>query len=241
VFAVKGGRYITHMLRLREIATPLANFFASGLFNLRDKLGPILWQLPPNLRFERERFNQFLQLLPRDTVSAAALARRRERWMKGRVRLSVDAERPMRHAIEVRNASFCTPEFLELLRAHGVALVIADTAQRWPMLQDLTADFVYLRLHGDRQLYRSGYGEVALERWAERIRAWAGGGEPADAVLVGPRAALCASRDVYCFFDNTDDKLRAPVDAGSLMHKLGLRPVVAAQRSDARIARSMGR
>ncbi|HJS90449.1 MAG TPA: DUF72 domain-containing protein [Steroidobacteraceae bacterium] len=223
VFSLKGGRYITHMLRLRNVEEPLANFFASGVFNLRDKLGPILWQFPPNFRYDPERMERFFRLLPLDTESACSLARRRSPWMKGRVRLAVDARRPLRHAVEVRHESFLEPSFVELLRAHQVALVIAETAGQWPMPQDVTADFIYMRLHGDKELYRSGYSDRALSRWAQRIRAWHQGSEPADAVKIsdsGPPSRK--PRDIYCYFDNTDVKLRAPVDARSLMRKLGI-------------------
>ncbi len=205
VFAVKGGRYITHMKKLRDVDAALANFFASGIFNLREKLGPILWQLPPIMRYDRERIANFLELLPPDTAAALRLARRRAAWMKGRTRLAIDDERPLRHAIEIRHASFLVPEFMAQLRAHEVALVVAETAGKWPMPVEVTADFMYLRLHGDKQLYVSGYGDKALERWAGRIRGWS------------------RDRDVYCYFDNTDVKLRAPVDAQALMRKLGLR------------------
>jgi uncharacterized protein YecE (DUF72 family) len=204
VFAVKGGRYITHMKRLRDIETPLANFFASGIFNLREKLGPFLWQLPPTMRYDRERIASFLSWLPADTTAALRLARRRAAWMKGRTRLAIDEQRPLRHAIEIRHESFLVPEFFEQLRARDVALVIAETAGKWPMPHEVTAGFMYLRLHGDRQIYVSGYGDKALERWAARIREWS------------------RARDVYCYFDNTDVKLRAPVDAQSLMRKLGV-------------------
>lgn len=208
VFSLKGGRYITHMLRLRGIEEPLANYFASGIFNLREKLGPILWQFPPNFKYDRERMEHFLRLLPRDTEAACSLARKRSAWMKGRVRLAVDARRPLRHAVEVRHESFVDPSFVELLREQRVALVIAETAGLWPMAQDVTADFIYMRLHGDKELYRSGYSDRALSRWARRIRAWHDEG--------------ATPRDVYCYFDNTDVKLRAPVDARSLMRKLGI-------------------
>jgi uncharacterized protein YecE (DUF72 family) len=207
VFAVKGGRFITHMRKLREVKEPLANFFASGIFNLREKLGPVLWQLPPTLKYDRGRLEAFLALLPPDTRSASNLARRRSRWMKGRTRLSVDANRPLRHAIEIRHESFLDPSFIELLRAHQVALVVAETAGLWPLVFDITSSFVYLRLHGDKHLYRSGYSNAALDRWATRIRDWSAGRDPCD---------------VYCFFDNTDDKLRAPRDAQTLMRKLGI-------------------
>jgi uncharacterized protein YecE (DUF72 family) len=225
VFAVKGPRYITHMLRLRQVEKPLANFLASGLFKLREKLGPILWQLPPNFAFDPERLETFLALLPRTLVDAAALARRRERFMRGRVSLSTGPDHVLRHALEVRHESFIDPRFVRLLRKHHVALVCAETAGLWPMLGDVTADFLYLRLHGDKRLYRSGYGDKALQRWAERICAWSRGNEPRDIPKAAdPRAKpKQASRDVYCFFDNTDEKLRAPADAKALMRKLALR------------------
>jgi uncharacterized protein YecE (DUF72 family) len=223
VFSLKGGRYITHMLKLRRIEEPLANYFASGVFNLREKLGPILWQFPPNFKFDRERMESFFRLLPRDTEAACSLARKRSAWMKGRVRLAVDAARPLRHAVEVRHESFLDPSFVDLLREQQIALVVAETAGKWPMAQDVTADFIYMRLHGDKELYRSGYSDRALSRWAQRIRAWHEGSEPADAEKIttgGPPSK--EPRDIYCYFDNTDVKLRAPVDAQSLMRKLGI-------------------
>ena len=223
VFAVKGGRFITHMRKLRAVEEPLANFLASGLFNLREKLGPILWQFPPNLKYDRARLEPFLELLPHDTEAALRLARRRSAWMTGRVRLGVDAKRAVRHAIEIRHESFLTPSFVDLLRSHAVGLVIAETAGRWPLYEDITADFVYLRLHGDQELYRSGYSDDALNRWARRITAWRNGNEPADArKIVSSASQSGKARDVFCFFDNTDAKLRAPFDAQSLMEKLEL-------------------
>ena len=225
MFAVKGGRYITHMLKLRNVEEALANFLASGLFNLKEKLGPILWQFPPVFKYDRARLEPFLQMLPHDTQSACALARRRSAWMKGRTRLAIDANRELRHAIEIRHESFLDPSFIELLRAHNIALVIAETAGLWPMVHDITADFVYLRLHGDKELYRSGYSDKALERWARRIRAWSDGAEPDDArKVLDKKPPASNERDIYCFFDNTDVKLRAPVDAQALMRKLGLQP-----------------
>jgi len=224
VFAVKGPRYITHMLRLRQVEKPLANFFASGIFRLREKLGPILWQFPPNFAFDAERLASFLALLPRDLNEAAALARKRDAFMRGRVALSIGANHKIRHALEVRHESFKDRHFVRLLRKHHVALVIAETAGRWPMLQDITADFLYLRLHGDKELYRSGYSDRALVRWAARISAWSRGTEPSDAIKAEPQAKSTArARAVYCFFDNTDAKLRAPADAKTLMKKLHLR------------------
>jgi uncharacterized protein YecE (DUF72 family) len=218
MFSVKGPRYITHMRRLKEVEKPLANFFASGLFNLREKLGPILWQFPPDFKYDKERMRAFLALLPRDTAAAAVIARKREPFMKGRVRLSADAKRPLRYAIEIRNDSFLDRSFIDLLREHNVAAVIAESARRWPMIQDITADFLYMRLHGDTEIYRSGYSDKALRRWAVRIAAWSRGTEPGDARKIVPkRVPVKKKRDVYCFFDNTDVKLRAPFDAQTLL------------------------
>lgn len=207
VFALKGPRYITHMLRLRNAEEPLANFLASGIFNLREKLGPVLWQFPPSFKFDPPRMEDFFKLLPHDTAAAAKIARKRGSRMKGRAKLAIDQKRPLRHAVEIRHDSFKDPAFLKLLRRYNIALVIAETARRWPMMLDITADFIYMRLHGDKELYRSGYSDKALNRWARRMAAW-----------------RRSRRDVYCYFDNTDVKLRAPFDARSLMKKLSLRP-----------------
>lgn len=221
VFSVKGNRYITHILRLKDIETPLANVFASGVFNLREKLGPFLWQFPPNFKFDPERVERFFKLLPHDTEQALKLARRRDARMKGRTRLAIDQNRPLRHAMEIRHSSFVDPAFVEMLREYRVALVVADTAGKWPYREDVTADFVYLRLHGDKELYASGYSDAALTRWAERIRAWRAGREPDDAQRIAGPAAQLKSRDVYCYFDN-DIKVKAPFDARRLIDMLGL-------------------
>jgi uncharacterized protein YecE (DUF72 family) len=224
VFAVKGGRFITHMRKLRDIERPLANFFASGVLALKEKLGPILWQFPPTFRYDAERFERFFDLLPHDTEAAVRLARRRDARLKGRAVLATDARRPVRHAVEIRHDSFLDASFVELLRAHNIALVVAETARRWPMTHDVTADFVYMRLHGDKELYRSGYGDKALDKWARRIEAWHRGSYPEDAQHIArPLKKSRRARDVYCFFDNTDVKLRAPFDARRLMAKLGVK------------------
>jgi uncharacterized protein YecE (DUF72 family) len=222
VFAVKGSRYITHMLKLRNVDAPLANFFASGVLRLNAKLGPILWQFPPQLAFEEERFAAFFGLLPRDSQAAATLARGHDERVAGRTWLTVDANRPLRHAVEIRHPSFVDPRFVALLRRHRIALVVADTAGRWPLLEDLSADFVYLRLHGDKELYASGYSAAALDDWARRIDAWRHGGQVADARLIAPSSGRArASRDVYCYFDN-DVKVHAPYDAAHLAARLGV-------------------
>ena len=230
VFSVKGPRYLTHMLRLREVDKPLANFLASGVLRLGRKLGPILWQLPPTLRYEPERMEAFLSRLPTDTGQALAMARRRDvDRMRGRSALAIDRSRRLRHAMEVRHDSFCDPAFLAQLRRHGVAWVVADTAGKWPYAEDVTTDFVYIRLHGDTELYASGYGPAATERWAERIRGWSDGREAADATRIGGTATR-QRRDVYCYFDN-DAKVHAPFDALALMARLGISSSAAAPES----------
>lgn len=216
VFAIKGSRFITHMRRLREVRTGLANFLASGVLRLESKLGPFLWQLAPQFRLNLELLDEFFALLPRDTQAAVDLACEHEAWMKGRVCLETSARRPLRHAIEIRHASFVAPEFIRLLRRHNVALVCADTVE-WPLLMDVTAGFVYVRLHGSEQLYASGYDEEALDRWAARVAAWARGSQPDDGTYASTiRPAKRATRDVYVYFDN-DAKVRAPFDALGLM------------------------
>ena len=224
VFAVKGPRFITHMKKLRDVETPLANFLASGVFNLRNKFGPILWQFPPQFPYDRERMGRFFALLPHDFATALRVARRRDHRLKGRACLSIDENRPIRHAVEIRHESYLTESFVDLLREHNIALVVAETARKWPMTHDVTADFIYMRLHGDKKLYISGYSDKALERWAARIKAWTVGREPLDTQKVSPVKAPTKPRDVYCYFDNTDVKLRAPVDAQTLMRKLDMQP-----------------
>jgi uncharacterized protein YecE (DUF72 family) len=213
MFSVKAPRYISHILRLKEADTALANFFASGVLALKAKLGPVLWQVPPNFRFEPERLEAFFKLLPHTTRDAAALARKHDRRLNGRVLTKADADRPLRHALEIRHESFRDPAFITLLRRHKVALVVADTVE-WPCLMDETSDFVYCRLHGSEQLYVSGYTEAALKTWAGRVKAWASGG-----VAKGPRVGQPGRkrmRDVFVYFDN-DAKVKAPYDAQSLM------------------------
>ena len=218
VFALKGSRFITHMKQLRGVETPLANFFASGVLALNEKLGPFLWQLSPRLPFDEERLDRFLALLPHDTEAAASLARHHDPRVAGRVLTGTDRRAPLRHAIEIRHPSFLNPAFMRLLRRHGVALVFADAAG-WPYAEDVTADFIYIRLHGSEKLYASGYDDTALDGWAARIARWASGDQADDATLVeaGPRSPR--PRDVYVYFDN-DAELRAPFDAQTLRDRL---------------------
>lgn len=224
LFAVKGPRFITHMRRLREPQTPLANFFASGVLRLGRKLGPILWQLPPSLAFDEVLIEDFLALLPREPEAASALAARHDDRVRGRAWLKADGVPALRHALEIRHESFVDPAFVALLRRHDVALVCADTVD-WPLLMDVTSDFVYCRLHGSQELYRSGYDQAALDSWAGRVGLWSRGRPMQDGRFADPRhKAKPKARDVFVFFDNTD-KLRAPEDARGLMRRLGQEPL----------------
>jgi uncharacterized protein YecE (DUF72 family) len=220
VFAVKGSRFITHMLKLRNLETALPNFFASGVLRLREKLGPILWQFPERFPVDLDRFARFLDALPATSHEAAALARRHDERLEGRAWTEAEVSIPLRHAFEIRQPGLFGPEFVALLREHGAALVFADTAGRWPYAEDLTAEFVYVRLHGAEQLYTSGYTDPQLDWWAARIRAWRRGGQPADAACVSTAAPpRSRGRDVYVYFDN-DAKVHAPFDAIRLKERL---------------------
>ena len=218
VFAVKGSRFITHMLKLRNVEIALANFFASGLLALGPKLGPILWQLPPSFSFRADVLESFFKLLPRTMEQAADLATGHDVRLAGRAFVEPSTDGPVRHAIEIRHQSFVSEEFVALLRRHRIALVCADTVE-WPLLMDVTADFVYCRLHGSEVLYASGYDAQALDKWAERVVAWATGGEAEGEQASNKPAAKAEGRDVYVYFDN-DAKVRAPFDAQGLMERV---------------------
>jgi uncharacterized protein YecE (DUF72 family) len=203
LFAVKGPRFVTHLKQLRDVRTPVANFLASGVLALGPKLGPVLWQLPARTRFDAGRLGAFLELLPRSTGAAAALAAEHDARLDGRAHLEVDADRPLRHALEVRHESFRDAGLLALLREHGVALVLADSAGTWPVFDEVTAGFAYVRLHGQDELYTSGYTPDALDAWAARVRAW-----------------CAAGLDAFVYFDNDADG-RAPFDAAALAARFG--------------------
>lgn len=204
VFSAKGPRFITHIRRLDDVQEPLANFFASGILALGPKLGAILWQLPPSQEFEPYLIEKFFALLPMTTTDAATLARQRGARMTGKEHLETDADRPVRHAMEVRHPSFADPAFVELCRRYGVAPVLGDSGGKWPVIDEATTDFRYARLHADTALYPSGaYEPSDLDAWAERIRGWLGDGQHA-----------------FVYFDN-DTKVRAPIDALGLIERLG--------------------
>lgn len=200
-FAIKGSRYITQMLKLRRFEPALANFFASGILRLGPTLGPILWQLPPQLPFDRERAETFFAALPRTIAGAERWARRHDQRTTGRAALTAARgfAGPLRHALEVRHQTWLADEALALMRAFDIALVAADTAGRHPFSVERTATFGYVRLHGAEQIYASRYRVGDLTRWATRIVEWAQHGA-----------------DVYVYFDN-DARGHAPHDAMRLL------------------------
>jgi uncharacterized protein YecE (DUF72 family) len=222
VFAVKGGRYISHLKRLVDVEGALANFFASGLLGLGPKLGPVLWQLPATLTFDADVLESFLELLPRTIGEASQLAERHDdkvaadRALTGpppEDRTEGWQDRPVRHALEFRSETFAVAAAFEVMRRHRVACVLADTAGRWPRVDEVTSDFAYARLHGDQELYASGYSDTALDAWADRCRGW-----------------QAAGLDVFAYFDN-DIKGFAPYDAMRLLDRLGSAPPLSLERS----------
>lgn len=215
VFAVKGSQYITHRKRLKDVRIPLANFLASGVLLLGDKLGPILWQFPPWEKFELERFGDFMKLLPRTTGEAAKLAS--ENTIKKTENAWTDAisEIPLRYAFEPRNDTFFVREFVELLRENNMALTFADSAGKFGYGEDVTSELIYIRLHGKDKLYESDYSDDELAEWAGRIRTWTKGGEPRDAKKIVKEKPRKVERDVFVYFDNSI-KVHAPFDAMSL-------------------------
>jgi uncharacterized protein YecE (DUF72 family) len=204
VFAVKGSRYITHMLKLRNFEHPLANFFASGLLLLGKSLGPILWQLPPQLPWDEPRARAFFDALPRDLASAERWARRHDQRTTGRAALRAPdgRESPLRHAIEIRHPSWLSDAALKVLREANIALVAADTAGHHPLTIERTADFAYVRLHGATALYASRYTDRELDTWAELVQRWTAAGD-----------------DAFVYFDN-DAEGHAPHDALRLAARL---------------------
>ncbi|WP_426957850.1 DUF72 domain-containing protein [Muricoccus radiodurans] len=224
VFSMKAPQYVTHMRRLKDVEAPIANFFASGLFALGPKLGPILWQIPPKLPFDRERIETWLKLLPKHTMAAAAMARRHEPRLEGRALTEPEHDGPIRHAVEVRHESYADPAFIGLLREHNVALVLTDGVEEYPRLGDVTADFVYVRLHVSKAHGEGGYGHAALDAWADRSRVWSKGGEPEGLRRVAPEPpARLAHRDVFLYLDAAGDeevKLFTPPNATALADRL---------------------
>jgi uncharacterized protein YecE (DUF72 family) len=195
VFSLKGSRYVTHRRVLAEAGESIQRFLNSGVSELGDKLGPILWQMHPGKRFEPDDFAAFLELLPRE--------------LDGRA---------LRHAVEVRHESFVAPAFVALLRQYSVAAVVVES-DKHPLIADVTSDFVYARLQRTSEKEKAGYAGKALDAWAKRAQAWAKGGAPADlAPLAGPPADRKA-RDVFVYMIS-GAKVRAPAAAMALIERL---------------------
>jgi uncharacterized protein YecE (DUF72 family) len=195
VFALKGLRYATNRRVLAEAGDSIKRFLDSGPLELGDRLGPFLWQFAPTKKFDEADFGAFLALLPHEIGGRA-----------------------LRHAVEVRHDSFCTPAFIALLRRFGIAVVFAEHAT-YPALADVTSDFVYARLQKGKDTVATGYAAKALDAWSARAKVWAAGGVPADLPLVAPdMAAKKSPRDVFVYFIN-EGKVRAPAAAMALMER----------------------
>lgn len=218
IFALKGSKFITHTKRLLDVRVPLANFFASGVLLLGEKLGPIVWQFPPWFRFNAELISTFLDLLPGNTGEAAKFAEENTIKTKGKRWVEALSQTKLRYAFEPRHDSFFAAEFVELLRSRNAALAIADTGGKWPYAEDLTADFLYIRLHG-KDLYSSDYTSDDLDAWARKITTWRKGGEPRDAMKIQKAKPPKLTRDVYVYFDNSIEG-DAPLDAIELRNRL---------------------
>jgi len=196
VFTVKGSRFTTNRKVLAEAGESLGRFFDQGISELGDKLGPVFWQFANSKKFDPDDFGAFLELLPK----------------------SVDGV-PLRHAVEVRHDSFCTPEFPALLRKHNIANVYADHAT-YPEIADVTADFVYARLQTGSDDIDTAYAPKDLDRWAGRLKTWAAGGEPEDLPKVDPGfLPLAKPRDVFAFIIH-EGKVRAPHGAVALQGRV---------------------
>jgi uncharacterized protein YecE (DUF72 family) len=195
VFAVKGPRFVTHRRILGEAGESLERFLDSGVTELGDHLGPLLWQFPPTKKFEAEDFGAFLALLP-----------------------GAHGGRALRHVVEVRHASFLTPEFIALLRKWGIAVVFSEH-DTYPAIADATADFVYLRLQKGEDSVETAYPPAALDAWAARLRAWAQGTQPDDLPRVDPAPAPARPRDVFAYVIH-EGKVRAPAAAMALIERL---------------------
>lgn len=195
VFSLKGPRFTTHRAVLAEAGPSIERFFASGVLELKSKLGPVLWQFPPFKAFEAEDFAAFLSLLPQ----------------------RLDG-RSIRHAVEVRHQSFCVAEFVALMRKHAVTIAGIES-DKHPLIADVTSDFVYLRLQRTSEEIESGYCKRDLETWARRARAFAEGGAPTDlSVLADPPRAK-SKRDVFIYMIS-GAKVRAPAAAQALLAQL---------------------
>jgi uncharacterized protein YecE (DUF72 family) len=195
VFSVKGPRYATHRRVLAEAGESIKFFFASGVLELGAKLGPVLWQLHPNKKFEPNDLAAFLDLLPRRLDGKA-----------------------LRHVLEVRHASFVDPAFISLARKAAVGIALVDS-DKHPLIADVTADFVYARLQRTSEELNTGYSASVLELWANRAKTWAGGGVPKELPAIVDHAPAKKERDVFMYMI-AGAKARAPAAAMALIEQL---------------------
>ena len=197
VFSIKGSRYVTNRRVLSEAGESIERFLNSGVTELGDKLGPLLWQFAPFKKFDEADFGAFLELLP-ETFN----------------------DRRLRHVVEVRHDSFKTPEFVALLRKFKIAAVYTDH-ETYPNIADITGDFVYARLQRGEDTIPTAYPPKALDAWAKRAETWAKGGTSSDLQLADPdKKAKAAARDVFMYFIH-EGKVRAPAAAMALIERMG--------------------
>lgn len=197
VFSLKGPRFATNRRVLAEAGDSVKRFYDSGVTELGDRLGPVLWQFMPTKKFDAADFGAFLELLPQKLDGLT-----------------------LRHVVEVRHDSFCTPEFIALLREFKVPVVFSEHAT-YPAIPDITGDFVYARLQKGEDTVETGYKPKALDQWAERLQAWAKGDAPADLPLVDDKTKPKATpRDVFAYFIH-EGKVRAPAAAMAMIERVG--------------------
>lgn len=195
VFSLKGPRFATNRKVLAEAGDSIKRFYDSGVLELGDRLGPVLWQFAPTKKFDESDFGGFLELLPRTLGSQT-----------------------LRHVVEVRHDSFCSPAFIALLREHRVPVVFSEHAT-YPAIADVTADFVYARLQKGEESVATGYPPKALDAWAKRLAAWAKGGEPADLPKIDKAKPAQQPRDVFAYVIH-EAKVRAPAAAMALIERV---------------------
>ncbi len=196
VFSVKGPRFVTNRGVLAEAGPAIERFFASGVMELKEKLGPINWQFLPTKQYDPADFEAFLKLLPKRVEG-----------------------RPLRHVVEVRHESFQVPEFVALLRSYGVAAALTD-AEAFPQIPDVTAGFLYLRLQRASKAVETGYTPEALDQWAAWARLWSEGGTPDDLGRIGdPPTGAPSPRDVFIYMIN-GFKPKAPAAAMALIDRV---------------------
>lgn len=205
VFSLKAPKFVTHVRRGKDVDSGVANFLASGIFLLKEKLGPILWQFPPNVMLKDDRFDKFAALLPKDVAQAEKLAQNHSEWLNGKAVTSATGVGKIRHAIEFRHPSFFNRDFLQMLAGHGIAAVFAHGGKKDLYTEQPTADFVYARMHGQGKGFKKGYPLKVLGEWVETLRAM-------GAKKKGPKAASI-------YFD-TEEKKYSPDDAKHLIEIL---------------------